>query len=372
MPALATALSRRAVSAQGGLVFAVCLLLAGCAAAAPTAVTVACAADPPLAGAAWEVLHDSAHATLHGALFSTWGAAADNVWAVGATATDKADFGPQVLHWDGNAWTRFKSGATGELWWVTPGQAAGSLWLVGSSGQIVRRGADGTFVVTQAPDKTQLFGIHAVTDSDVYAVGGPGSCPGTGPCGVIWHYDGAAWTAAAGVTDAQNSAASWFKVWGNGQDLWVVGSGGHILRRHDGSWTDEPSGVTDPIFTVSGNATLAIAVGGFGAGVLLENSGSGWNAGTIVGTPPALNGVSVSSDGNAVAVGFNGAVWRRCGGVWSADSAANGTILDDLHGVWKGESGDVYAVGGQISAPPYAFGSMVHFGAATEDATVRP
>ena len=366
MNVLATAMSR------SRLALAACSLLGACQTTTAPADTPACAGDPVLSGAAWEVLHASAAVPLKGALFSTWGAAANDVWAVGATATDKTAFGPQVLHWDGKHWTRFKTGATGELWWVAPGQTAGGLWMVGSSGQIVRRNADATFTLMQAPDKTQLFGIHAVADNDVYAVGGPGSCSGSGPCGVIWHYDGAAWTAAAGITDAQNSAASWFKVWGNGQDLWVVGSGGHMLRRSGGKWSDETSGVTDPIFTVAGNSTLTIAVGGFGAGVLLENTGTGWNAGKIQGVLPALNGVSVSANGNAVAVGFNGAIWRRCGGIWTADQAAAGVILDDLHGVWRGETGDTFAVGGQIAAPPFASGSLVHFGPATDDKAISP
>jgi hypothetical protein len=355
------------------LATATCALLAGCPTAVAPVDTPACVGDPVLPGAAWEVVHDEATAPLKGALFSTWGAAADDVWTVGATATDKPEFGPQVLHWDGKGWRRFKSGATGELWWVTGGgPGSGNVWMAGSNGQIVKRSADASFTVMQAPDTTQLFGIFAAADNDVYAVGGPGSCSGTGPCGVIWHYDGTTWSAASGVSSAQNSAASWFKVWGNGKDVWIVGSGGHILHRSGGVWSDETSGVTDPIFTVAGSGTLAIAVGGFGAGVLLENSGSGWSPGKIQGALPALNGVSVSANGNAVAVGTNGTIWRRCGGTWSVDLSGSGTTLDDLHSVWRSENGDVFAVGGQIVVPPFAQGTLVHFGPALADKAISP
>lgn len=329
-----------------------------------------CPTEPASAPPAWEVIADSQ--SMKAALFGTWGSAANDVWAVGATTKEKPEFGPQVLHWDGTSWTRWKSGATGELWWVAPGAAKGVLWMAGSEGQIVRRNADGSFTVMHTPDKTQLFGIHAVTDSDVYAVGGPGSCSGTGPCGVIWHFDGSTWSAAPGVSAAQLTEATWFKVWGSGAELWAVGSGGHMIHRVDGAWKEEPTGVTDTLFTVSGNASLQIAVGGFLDGVLLENSGSGWKTATIEGKLPGLNGVSVPAGGTAVAVGMNGAIWRRSGaGLWTQDKTFD-DFLDNLHAVWKGESGDIFAVGGQISTPPFGAGALVHYGAATANKAILP
>lgn len=323
-----------------------------------------CKSDPLLANAGWEVLQDIE--SLSGALFSVSGTSPSDVWAVGATAKGFADFGPLVLHYDGKAWKRFKSGAKGELWWVTPGKAAGTWWMAGSLGQVVRRNPDATFTVMAMPKDTQLFGIWAVSDSDVYAVGGVGTCGNNGGlCGVIWHYDGNQWAAASGMSDAQRNASSWFKVWGHGGELWVVGSEGKILHQSGGQWQEQASGVTDQIFTVSGNASLRVAVGGLTTGVLIEDSGSGWQVAKITGNPKALRGVSVPADGRAVAVGVNGEVWRRCDGTWIRDAAGELEALDDFHAAWKDAGGDVYAVGGSIVAPPFDGGQLAHYGVKT-------
>ncbi len=332
----------------------------------PTATasgTGTCGTDPK--GMSWEILQESD--TLHGTLFSTWGRSASDVWAVGATNKDFPEKGPQLLHWDGTTWTRHSSAATGEMWWVTPGTTEGTLWVAGSQGQILHRGLDGVFSVMQAPNQTQLFGIFALAEDNVYAVGGPPSCAPGQPCGVIWHYDGKAWSADSAISETLRSEASWFKMWGTGPDnLYVVGSAGHILHFDGKAWSDQPTGVNDQLFTVSGNAALAVAVGGLGAGVLLENDGTGWKKGKIKGdTLPGLNGVSIAADGSGVTVGSNGTIWRRCGGTWQEDTALSNEPLDDLHAVWRGPSGDIFAVGGQIVMPPFQGGQLLHFGLPT-------
>ncbi len=312
---------------------------------------------------AWEILFETD--VMHGALFSVWGTSAQDVWTVGATDKDKPAFGPQVLHWDGNTWKRFKTGATGELWWITPGYPAGTLWMVGSGGTIVRY--DGkAFEVQQAPDNTQLFGIQAFAPNDVWAVGGPSSCTaGSGTCGVIWHYDGSKWQPAPGMSAALRGKVLWFKVWGRSpSDVWIVGGQGHTLHFDGKTWTEVPTPTTDQIFTVHGNATLTVAVGGLGAGVLLENTGDGWKTAKINGDPQGFNGIHVPADGRAIAVGGNGTVWRRCGGVWSEETHAP-EALEDYHAVWKSATGEVYAVGGAIVAPPFAGGQIGHFGVKT-------
>lgn len=339
-----------------------CTVLTGCPTEEPKPKLEVCASDPSMAQAAWRVLLDPE--VSRGALFSVWGSSNKDVWAVGATDQGKADLGPQVLHWDGTAWKRFKTGATGELWWVSPGAAPGVLWMAGSNGQIVRKNADDTFTQMSAPAAIQLYGIFALSDSDVYAVGGVAGCSGGGPCGVIWHYDGTAWAKPTGLPDSLSAQATWFKAWGKGSDLWIVGSEGHILHRSSSGWTAEPSGAGDSILTASGNANLRIAVGGFGSGLLLEDAGTGWKAAKIEGNLPGLNGVSVPADSRAVAVGFGGAVWRRCAGTWIADKQLQAMgIGSDLHGVWKAPTGEVFAVGGNIMTPPFAEGALVYYGA---------
>ncbi|MBI5607837.1 MAG: hypothetical protein HY902_03045 [Deltaproteobacteria bacterium] len=321
-----------------------------------------CQTDAPLAGAKWQVLLDPE--VSKGALFSVWGSTRTDVWAVGAADQRYADLGPQVLHFDGKAWTRLKSGAAGELWWVSPGAAKGVLWMAGSGGQVVRKNADHSFTVMHAPSSTQLYGIFALSDSDVYAVGGVAGCAGGVGCGVIWHYDGKGWGMPPGLDSKLSEKATWFKAWGSGSELWVVGSDGQILHRGPAGWSAQASGATDTILTVAGNAKLRIAVGGFGSGLLLEDAGAGWQVGKFQGQPPGLNGVSVPADGRAAAVGFGGAVWRRCDGKWLADPGLQNLGAGaDLHGVWKAPTGEVFAVGGNIMTPPFAEGALVYYGA---------
>ncbi len=334
----------------------------GCDSSTATPSHEVCASDPPLAGAKWQVLLDPD--VSRGALFSVWGSSRSDVWAVGAADQRFAGLGPQVLHYDGKSWLRLKSGATGELWWVSPGAAKGVLWMAGSGGQVVRKNADDSFVVLHTPSSTQLYGVFALSDTDVYAVGGVAGCAGGIACGVIWHFDGKDWTVPAGLEPKLSEKATWFKAWGSGSELWVVGSEGQILRRGPSGWSSQASGATDSILTVAGNGKLRIAVGGFGSGLLLEDSGSGWQVGQFQGQPPGLNGVSVPMDSRAAAVGFGGAVWRRCDGRWLADQGLQNLGAGaDLHGVWKAPTGEVFAVGGNIMTPPFAAGALVYYGA---------
>lgn len=351
--------------------------LAGCPAPNTCVSASACGSDPCVAGAAvnaagveaaaWELLFD--YDTMDNALFGVWGTGPNDVWTVGATAKGKPEFGPEVLHFDGKVWKRFKTGAKGELWWVT-GLPSGSMWMAGSGGTIVRR-TGAQFEVIQAPDTTQLFGIWASSESDAYAVGGPPACLPGAPCGVIWHWDGKTWGPAPGLTAAQRNLTTWFKVWGrSANDVWVVGGAGKILHWDGKIWTEVPSGTTDHIFTIHGNDKLLVAVGGMGSGVLLENTGSGFHPAKIQGDLPGLNGVWVSADGRAVAVGASGTVWRRCGDTWLMDGANILEGLDTFHGVWQAAAGDVFAVGGGVMAPPFRGGQIAHFGSPTHARTI--
>lgn len=350
--------------------FLACALLASCNDPEPVANHSVCASDPGFANATWEVPFDSD--ALRGALFSVWGSSPSDVWAVGATDKDHPEFGPLVLRWDGKTWKRLKSGATGELWWVTPGFPAGTVWMAGSQGTIVK--SDGlTFQAQVTPDKTQLFGIFALSEKDAYAVGGDAGCQAGVNCGTIWHFDGATWSKPAGLTHALMGKATWFKVWARSTtDVWVVGSASEILHFDGTAWSETPVPVADQqIFTVHGNSRLTVAVGGFGAGAIFENDGSGWKIGKVAGTLPGLRGVFVPEDGRAVAVGENGTVWRRCGDTWTMETAAPEALLD-FHAVWKAASGDVFAVGGAINVAPYAGGQIAHFGVPTHVHTISP
>ena len=57
---------------------------------------------------------------------------------------------------------------------------------------------------------------------------------------------------------------------------------------------------------------------------------------------PQLNGVFVTPEGEAVAVGLAGAVWRWSKGAWKADEKAP-RLRVDLHAAYQDETGGVFA-----------------------------
>lgn len=304
-----------------------------------------CATDDAAPG--WSLAHEG----LRGALFSVSGTSSDDVWAVGSDPGD----GPYVLQWDGDAWSRVDSGASGDLWWVhaTPQ----TVWMSGADGLVLQlpRTAQQPQVVPTPTDST-LFGIHAFDDEDVWAVGGdPGS-----QSGVILRFDGTEFRSlevpeeAAGVT--------FFKVWGSDpSNVWIVGHGGVALHWDGEGFTTFPVPNGRPLLTVHGFEDDVVAVGGFGSGFIVD---VGEDA-LVDRTPsmeavPQLNGVHVSED-RAWAAGSFGAIWTRSSGDWSVVSEAP-PIRDDYHAIYADPEGGVWAVGGKILTPPFTNGVLARLG----------
>ncbi|MCA9537394.1 MAG: hypothetical protein KC620_00820 [Myxococcales bacterium] len=321
----------------------------------------ACDDEPAEEAGSWSVVFEE----LPGALLSVYGTASDDVWVVGADADDGA--GPAVLHYDGEGWTRMATGASGSLWWVTG--RGDTLWMVGEGGLILRhvRGS-GTFEQMTPPDTAPtLFGVLAFADDDVWAVGGEA----VGNRGAVWHYDGTAWAAAADVPEEALAEGQLFKLWGRGaDDFYIVGLGGIALHRSGGAFAtlDVPTG--RGLFTIHGDGDLAFAVGGFQSGLVLRLQGGAFTEVTPPGAPQ-LNGVFVTPEGEAVAVGLAGAVWRWSKGAWKADEKAP-RLRVDLHAAYQDETGGVFAVGGFVVSEPLNRGVLVHYGAAIADAVQSP
>src|SRR5262249_17724997 len=66
---------------------------------------------------------------LPAALISVTGTSASDVTTVGADPDD--GFGPYVLHYDGQKWKRLRTGATGDLWWISVTPIGGAYYLAG-------------------------------------------------------------------------------------------------------------------------------------------------------------------------------------------------------------------------------------------------
>jgi len=311
-----------------------------------------CEPDPGTSSKQWEHVF----VNLPAALLGVWGSSADDVFAVGADVGD----GPWVLHWDGSAWTRLATGATGGLWWVSGTSASARVWMSGEAGLVLRHDrASGRFdKVSGVPANVTLFGIFE-TGGEVWAVGGETS----GSVGHVYKLAGDAFVEDDSVPADAESAGQLFKVWGRSPtDLWVVGLGDKMLHRDSSAWKviATPSGRR--LFTIHGNDTTAVAVGGFATGLVVEASGT--TASDV--TPPAvkqLNGVWVEPDGAVIAVGVEGTVVERRGSVWKSPSGLPGT-LDDYHAVYVDPDGGVWAVGGSLVVEPQKEGMLLHYGEA--------
>lgn len=178
----------------------------------------------------------------------------------------------------------------GMLWWVhaLPG---GIAWFVGENGSVVRydETQPGPPALRAVPTSTTatLYGVWALSDDDVWAVGGDDGQPG-----VILHGDRSGLT----IDPTAPTVGSLFKVFATGGQLFVVGSGGVILRRSGGAWTRDPTPTTDRLLTTWGSGpTDVFAVGGLGDGQALHFDGQGW---TLLpqGGLEALAGLTVTED----------------------------------------------------------------------------
>jgi hypothetical protein len=285
-------------------------------------------------------------ADLNPALLSVSGTAPDDVYAVGADPGD--GLGPYVLHYDGQAWRRLETGATGELWWISVEPIDGAFYMCGSEGKVLTyRPSGGEFDITILPDRKTMFGVWGTASDDVWAVGGDLENEDLG--GVVWHFDGAEWSPEDLSAAAPEGLPTLYKVWGrSATDVYAVGRRGTALHFDGESWSTVRSDTTSPFFTVHGNATQVVASGGFGSAVIAELSNGSFVNRAAAGTFQ-MNGVFIPAGGDGVAVGNEVSMAFRTPQGWEVqdigvDSASS------LHAVWVDGRGGIWAVGGQLTA----------------------
>jgi hypothetical protein len=186
-------------------------------------------------GAAWEIMETGAPGTV---LFGIWGAAPDDMWAVGGPTqvrvTGVEPEGDMVLHYDGTAWQRVeiqalidKPASQGDNLFKIWGTDANTVFIVGDSGLALHYdGAEWTQVPTPATG-APLFTVTGRSATDVYAVGGLLAA-------ILVHWDGTAWSevempVAPGVTQGVWTAP--------GEPLYIGGYYGFTAALSDeGAW----------------------------------------------------------------------------------------------------------------------------------------
>ncbi|QSQ21355.1 vanadium-dependent haloperoxidase [Pyxidicoccus parkwayensis] len=295
------------------------------------------------------------------ALLGISGRSAKDVWAVGA---DRGR-GPEVLHFDGTAWTEVPTGLRGDLWWVHA-FSDGPVLMSGGNATVLRY-ENGTFTRMHTPGLARhtVYGVWGSRPDDLYAVGAISD-----RSGFIWHYDGTQWSElplplADLPRTADGDIPGFFKVWGTGSDVYVVGARGVVLRsRGGGAFSVIPTGTTSRLFTVHGGGGVIVAVGGEGQGEILELDEA---AGRFVSRAPQgcplMQGVSISADGTGWATGFRGEIYRRSEGKWAQADLDVTAQVESLHAAWTDPEGGVWAVGGNVLSGGLDAGALLHGGA---------
>jgi hypothetical protein len=279
-----------------------------------------------------------------GQLFSVSADSASDAWAVGSYAASDGDYDSLIVHWDGTAWAQVPSPSPSSV------------------------------------DNT-LFGVSAVSASDVWAVGREETPSGAYDT-LILHWDGTAWTQVPSPSPSSSinflngvSAVS-------GNDAWAVGEAMHAHQKYhtltlhwDGTaWTQVNSphpGHADGlngVSAVSGNDVWAAGyviphkTGGHPT-LALHWDGAAWSR---VYTPNpsqggyVLNSVSADSASDAWTAGNyqpgGGVVhtlflhWNGKG--WSRVNSPNPTRVDWLFAVSADSPSDAWAVGYYESSSP--------------------
>ncbi len=296
---------------------------------------------------------------LDAALICVLGTSDHDVWSVGGDDGQ----GPLVLHYDGTEWTRIPTGVRADLWWVHP-FAGGPTYFGGSGGTIVRYENGVATKMTTPSSAGIVYGIWGTAPDDIWAVGGSGSTGG----GFIWRYRGTEWTAMD--LPFEISGQQVFKVHGTAaNDVWLVGSGG-LLVHSDGETLEMMLGpTTRTMFTVNARGDRVAMVGGFGSGELFEKNGEGGFESVVPMLAPTLIGIYLTDDGG-YACGSSGTIVRRDPNAWVIERTGLESA-EDLHTVWVDPSGGVWAVGGQVAAPPLVDGVMIHQGDEVPGGTFR-
>lgn len=279
------------------------------------------------------------------ALLAVTGLSATEVVVVGGDPRD--GLGPYVLRYNGRCWRRLATGAQGALWWVTYEPIDGSLYMVGEGGLILRYDLEtGAFERQDTPGDPVLFGVWGQRSDDIWAVGGDVGDENGG--GVLWHFDGVAWTPVDLSAVLPGGVPTLFKIWGRSADeVYVVGQAGTILKFDGVRWQRLPSPTNRPLFSVHGNADVVIASGGFIDGALVEDEGLGFVDRTPRGVQQ-LNGAFVPQVGTPLAIGNNSALALRGRDDWHIGDTRLGTPRD-FHAAWVDPEGGVWAVGGDLT-----------------------
>lgn len=305
------------------------------------ALAAACSgADPSLDAEGTWTTH---HVEDDGVLMSVWGSGPEDVWAVGGQVDRSL-----LLHGDGNRWTRVHTGETALLF-AAYGFHDSDIYAVGERGLILHYDGE-TWQRVESGTDLPLFGVWGASGDDVWILGGdPRGAPGSA---VVLRGQGASFRTVD--LPAELAPSALFKAHGFApDDVIVVGSGGTVLRWNGHDWRRESVPTSAPLFSLWGrDANDVYAVGGDTNGEILHYDGGRWSGIAEASAGSVMSGVFTAPLGPTIAVGSSNALEIFHDGALQEAELPELDPASMLHGVWGGDDGTIYAVGGDLLAYP--------------------
>lgn len=247
--------------------------------------------------------------TLEVGLYDIWGAANDDIFAVGSDGT--------VLHFDGGQWSVVYSGGTNAPWLNSVwGSSASDVYVCGTGGALLHYdGATWNVVTTRTAH--DLWDVWGMSDSSIYAVGSNGT---------VLHYDGTNMTSMPTPI-----TKTLYGIWGTGDnDLYAVGWGGTIIHYDGNDWTIVESGTGFGFLGLWGD-TLSGDIYAVGQTVM-KYDGIDWQSVPIRGEPDFTDIWAGPSE--IIVVGSGGHIFESSlASIYNTMSVDGGSITTDLNGV---------------------------------------
>jgi hypothetical protein len=227
-------------------------------------------------------------------------------------------------------WQVARSGLTDDAFLAMWDDGAGTTYAGGQNGRLVRSVNEGPWTIVPLPSgiTETVVGIWGASPTDLWLVGSGG---------LILRGNGTTFTRVA----APLSGGTWLEVWGlSASEVYITGDGGRMMRWNGSSFEVLPTGVSDELWGIWGpNSTTLFAVGN--NGTIIRWDGAQWRR-QFNPDPAPLFDIWGTSAGNIFAVGINGVVLRFDGVNWTKMTTPANVNLFALRGR---AFNDVYAVG---------------------------
>jgi hypothetical protein len=281
-------------------------------------------------------------------LLGVWGAASDDVFAVGSGGT--------IIHYNGTEWSPMDSGTSAQLNSVW-GSGTDDVYAVGQDCVILHYDGGG-WSPMEAPECGQLWDVWGSSPQDVLAVGeGPESDPYSG---IIIRFDGDAWS----EEEVEPFNAPQYGAWGSAaNDVYVAGGVemGTVLHFDGNEWTMAFTQDTwhsgNACRSVWGTKSGEVFVGGdepvclalhydgetwesFGEFLFVFDMGindvAGSTASSVFSVGWVLPHILKSSKSNSFIAVYDGEGW---------DALPVGWCYDELFSIWVASETEAFAVG---------------------------